>query len=95
MRINPEEVARVARLARLSLTLEEETAYAREFDEILAHFAVIDGYDLTGDEAFRADQAVSEPLRQDKPQLFEDQSKLHLNVKKMKNGLIEVPKILE
>ncbi|MDW7670918.1 MAG: Asp-tRNA(Asn)/Glu-tRNA(Gln) amidotransferase subunit GatC [Bacillota bacterium] len=95
MRINPEEVARVARLARLSLTFEEETAYAREFDDILAHFAVIDGYDLTGDVAFRSDQAVPELLRQDKPKLFEDQSKLHHNVKKMKNGLIEVPKILE
>lgn len=96
MRIMTEEVMRVATLARLSLAGEEAEAYAREFDSILEHFAVIDEYDLT-DEATAVEISGEEAssLRNDVPQLFKDQEKLHQNVKKMKDGLIVVPKILE
>ena len=95
MRIKPEEVVKAARLAKLSLTPGEEERYTQEFDDILEHFAVIDGFDLSGIEAFDQTQAPAVPLRKDEPVLFEDQKKLHRNVKTMKDGLIQVPKILE
>lgn len=95
MRIKPEEVTKVAQLARLSLTEAETLQMAREFDDILAHFAVIDGYDLSEATAFDPSQAAPVPLREDQPRLFEEQEKLHQNVKQRKDGLIVVPKILD
>ncbi len=96
MRIKTDEVMKVANLARLSLTEEEAQVYTREFDNILEHFAVIDEYDLSN-EAVTVEGGKEEAplLRDDVPQLFEDQEKLHKNVKKMKDGFIVVPKILE
>lgn len=96
MRIKTEEVMRVATLARLSLTDEEAEAYTREFDNILGHFAVIDEYDLSEEEtAVETTGEEAASLRDDVPRLFEEQEKLHQNIKKMKDGLIVVPKILE
>ncbi len=95
MRIKPEEVLKVAALARLSLTEDETEAYTREFDDILSHFAVIDEYDLSGDQATYDQGETMATLRKDEPQRFQDQEKLHQNVKAMKDGLIVVPKILE
>jgi aspartyl-tRNA(Asn)/glutamyl-tRNA(Gln) amidotransferase subunit C len=95
VRINPEEVAKAALLAKLSLSPDEEKQYTQEFDDILEHFAVIDGFDLTGVEAFDLTSTPPAPLRKDEPVLFEDQKKLHRNVKTMMDGLIQVPKILE
>ena len=95
MRIKPEEVNQVARLARLSLTEEEARQYAREFDDILEHFAVIDRYELKDVVAFDPEAVAPEPLRQDVPCLFGEQEKLHQNAKDMRDGLIRVPKILE
>ncbi len=95
MRIKPEEVIKVARLARLTLTEEETRQYTQEFDDILGHFAVIDGYKLTNETCAPANVPPVQPLRQDQPELFADQGKLQQNVKALKDGLIVVPKILE
>ncbi len=96
MRIKTEEVMKVANLARLSLTEEDAQVYTREFDNILEHFAVIDEYDLSSEAVtLEVEQKDAPLLRDDLPRLFEEQEKLHKNVKEMKDGFIVVPKILE
>ena len=95
MRIKPEEVAKVAQLARLSLSDEETKEFTQEFDDILEHFAVIDEYELKETPADHPHEKQLEPLRDDHPSVFEEQKKLHQNVKHMKDGFIVVPKILE
>lgn len=96
MRIKTEEVMKVADLARLSLTEEEAQSYTREFDSILEHFGVIDEYDLSNEAiAIEVGEEETPLLRKDIPELFEQQEKLHHNIKMKKDGFVVVPKILE
>ena len=95
MKIKPEEVKYIARLAKLNLTEDEIRQYTREFDDILEHFAVIAGYDVDDVEINILDEVLAAPLRKDEPKLFGDQQKLYQNTKSLKDGLIQVPKIIE
>ncbi|ORB12373.1 Asp-tRNA(Asn)/Glu-tRNA(Gln) amidotransferase subunit GatC [Mycobacterium noviomagense] len=50
-RISRQEVAHLARLARLALTDAELDSYASQLDAILTHVSVIQAVDVTGVEA--------------------------------------------
>ena len=95
MRVTPEEIQRIARLAHLALEPEETEKYATEFDDILAHFEVIDQYDLTGVEAFDPEKWGQISLRPDVAKKTQDMEDLYRNVKKRKDTFIEVPQILD
>lgn len=60
------EAARVARLARLSLTDEEARTLGADLARMLAHFRSLAELTSDGDEGFRAG-ASSAPLRADEP----------------------------
>ncbi len=95
MKIKPEEVKYIAKLAKLHLNDAEINQYTREFDDILEHFAVIASYDVESVDVNVLEEGQKAPLRKDQPVLFGDQEKLYKNAKDLKNGLIQVPKILE
>ena len=95
MRVTPEEIQRIARLAQLALEQKETEKYAAEFDGILAHFDVIDQFDLTGVEAFDPEKEEQISLRPDVAIKTHDMKTLYRNVKKRKETFIEVPKILD
>lgn len=93
--MKPEEVKYIAKLAKLHLEEEEIQQYTREFDHILEHFAVIASYDVDSVELTLPEEEQKTLLRKDHPTLFGHQKKLYQNTKELKNGLIQVPKILE
>lgn len=95
MKMKPEEVAYIAKLAKLDLSEEEVEQYSREFDNILEHFEVISNFDVEGMEKDMFKHQQSTILRKDEPSLFKDQKQLYQNTKDLKDGLIRVPKILD
>ncbi len=68
MKITPEEVRRIARLANLRLSAEDTARYARDLEEILAYVDQLNELDTTGVEPMA--QVLHEgnaPLRPDDP----------------------------
>ena len=75
MRISPDEVRHVAKLARLRLSEEEITSLAADMAEILTYVEKLDGLDTAGVEptscvvasetAFRKDVVTNEPSPED------------------------------
>jgi aspartyl-tRNA(Asn)/glutamyl-tRNA(Gln) amidotransferase subunit C len=65
MKITPEEVARVAKLARLALSPDELALYAGQLDAILEAFAALSKLDTSGVEAQSHAIPLEIPLRED------------------------------
>lgn len=89
-----DEVKYISKLAKLSFTEEEALKMAGEFEAILSHFRTIDNLDLS-DVDLNAFDNVNTEFRKDNPEVFEDKAKLMQNVKSLRDGAIEVPKIIE
>jgi aspartyl-tRNA(Asn)/glutamyl-tRNA(Gln) amidotransferase subunit C len=63
--ITREEVRRVAVLARLHLSADEETRLAGDLDHILNAFETLQSLDTTGHEPMRPVDVADAPLRAD------------------------------
>ncbi len=92
-RVTPETVARVAKLARLSLDDAERAAFARQLDEIVSYADGLQALDLEGvpamshaggASAFRGDDARDAGLRDKGLEAAPDAA----------DGLFRVPKII-
>jgi aspartyl-tRNA(Asn)/glutamyl-tRNA(Gln) amidotransferase subunit C len=92
--VSIEEVKHIAKLSKLSFTEEETSKIAKEFEAILTHFKTIDNLDLSDVNLDEYDEVNTE-FRKDIPQVFEDKKKLMQNVKDLRDGAIQVPKIIE
>ena len=92
--VSVEEVKHIAKLAKLGFTEEETLKIAKEFEAILTHFKTIDNLDLDDVDINEFDEVNTE-FRKDIPEVFEDKKKLMQNVKTLRDGAIEVPKIIE
>ncbi|AJA46281.1 glutamyl-tRNA(Gln) amidotransferase subunit C 2 [Clostridium pasteurianum DSM 525 = ATCC 6013] len=92
--VSVEEVKHIAKLSKLSFTEEETLKIAKEFEAILTHFKTIDNLDLEDVNLNEYDEVNTE-FRKDIPQIFEDKKKLMQNVKNLRDGGIQVPKIIE
>ena len=64
-RITPEAVAKVAKLARLSLTDDELEAATHQLSDMLDHFADIDALDLTDVEPMTHPTPIANVMRED------------------------------
>lgn len=84
----------IAKLAKLKFTDEEALKLAKEFEAILGHFETIDKVDLSDIDINEFDEVNTE-FRKDIPKTYEDKKKLLQNVKTLRDGAIEVPKIIE
>ncbi len=65
--ITEAEVAKVAKLARLSLTPEELARFTHQLADILGHAADIEALDLAGVEPMARPIAIANVLRADEP----------------------------
>ncbi|KOF57179.1 MULTISPECIES: Asp-tRNA(Asn)/Glu-tRNA(Gln) amidotransferase subunit GatC [Clostridium] len=92
--VDLDTVKYIAKLAKLKFTEEEAEKLAKEFEAILGHFETIDKVDLSDIDVNEFDEVNTE-FRKDVPTVFEDKKKLMQNVKSLRDGAIEVPKIIE
>lgn len=94
MKIKPEQVKYIAKLAKLRFNDEEVEKLAGEFEAILGHFETIDNVNLD-DIDINKFEDVNTEFRKDRPTVFEDKKKLFQNVKSMRDTSIQVPKVIE
>jgi aspartyl-tRNA(Asn)/glutamyl-tRNA(Gln) amidotransferase subunit C len=92
-RVTPETVAHVARLARLSLTLEERETFARQLDQILAYAESIQGLDVAGVEPMSHAGAAA-ALREDDEGERASAARAGEGAPDFADGLFRVPRIL-
>lgn len=94
MKIKPEQVRYIAKLAKLRFDDEEIGKLAGEFEAILGHFETIDNVDLEDIDINKFEEVNTE-FRKDVVTVFEDKKKLFQNVKSMRDTSIQVPKVVE
>lgn len=95
--IGPDDVAKIARLARLKLDDGEREALGRDLVQILGYVEILGGLEIEGVEptAHLEAQAASSPLRADEVSPGLDRAKALVNAPKPSDGFFEVPQILE
>ncbi|MGP4053534.1 Asp-tRNA(Asn)/Glu-tRNA(Gln) amidotransferase subunit GatC [Mycobacterium sp. 4D054] len=92
--ISRDEVAHLARLARLALTDSELDSFAGQLDAILAHVSQIQAVDVTGVEATDNPLKDVNVFRPDDPQPSLSQEEALAAAPKAVDGRFAVPRIL-
>jgi aspartyl-tRNA(Asn)/glutamyl-tRNA(Gln) amidotransferase subunit C len=95
MKLTREEVQRIAVLARLRLTPEEETQLTEQLDHILAYMEKLDELGTSKVEPFSHAVDTVNVLREDKVTNLPDADALLANVPDRDNTFFKVPKIIE
>jgi aspartyl-tRNA(Asn)/glutamyl-tRNA(Gln) amidotransferase subunit C len=95
MEITKEQVEHVARLARLEVSEEEKTIFARQLSGILTHIDQLKEVDTTGVEPTATVLPTENVFREDevRPSLTQEQALA--NAPDQADGFFRVPKILE
>jgi aspartyl-tRNA(Asn)/glutamyl-tRNA(Gln) amidotransferase subunit C len=91
-RVTVETVDHVARLARLSLTGEERSLFARQLDEILAWAESLQGVDVSGVEPLAAEGARD--LREDREREGLRRERALAAAPDAAEGLFRVPRVI-
>jgi len=86
------DVKKVAKLARLKLTEEEEAYYKREFKTILKYVGKISEVEINSDMKEK-DETLQEKYRSDKPQSSPVSPEQFSN--NVENRFFKVPKIID
>jgi len=92
-RVTEETVEHVARLARLSLTAEERSVFARQLEEILAWAESLQTLDTSGVPPM-SHPRQAEVLREDEPRDGLDRATAFANAADGKDGLFRVPRVI-
>lgn len=95
MRITQDEVRRVAMLARLELTPEEEHDLVEHFDKLLAYMEKLSLLDTSQVEPTAHAIAVPSPLRADRVTSTPNTEALLVNAPAREGHFFKVPKIIE
>lgn len=95
MKINAEEVERVAVLARLRLTADERDRLTRQLDDILEYMDKLNELDTTQVEPFTHELASVNALREDAVTCQPDADALLANAPDRDGTFFKVPKIIE
>ena len=95
MKITPEEVRRVALLARLRLTAEEESRLTAQLDKILQYVDQLNQLDTSKIEPFTHAVAIVNALRDDEVTNHADAADLLANAPEKNQTFFKVPKIIE
>ena len=93
--IDPESVQRVAILARLRLTADEESEFTGQLDHILAYMDKLNELDTATVELFNHDIDNSSALRDDKVTNQPNTDALLANAPDRDDTFFKVPKIIE
>jgi aspartyl-tRNA(Asn)/glutamyl-tRNA(Gln) amidotransferase subunit C len=95
MKLTREEVQRVALLARLRLSPEEEERLTKELDKILEYMETLNRLDTSAVEPFVHATAVVNAFREDQVTNPPNVDALLANAPAKDGTFIEVPKIIE
>jgi len=95
MRISREQVQRVAQLARLDLTAEEETELIEHFDKVLTYMGKLNQLNTDNVEPTAHAVEVPGPLREDQVTNQADTDALLQNAPGRENDFFRVPKIIK
>ena len=94
--LTPEEVSRIAHLARLSLTEEERQLFGRQLAGILSYVEQLGEVDTSGVPATSHPLELSAPCRADevRPSLPRDEALRAAPEAEPRAGLFKVPRVL-
>ncbi len=95
MKITPEEVKRVATLARLQLSREEEELLTEQLDKILQYMAKLDRLDTDKVEPLAHAVDIVNAFREDKVTNQPNTKDLLANTPAREKNFFKVPKIIE
>ncbi len=95
MALKREEVQRVALLARLNLTPEEEDQLSEQLGKILEYVTTLERIDTSGVEPMSHALDVVNALRDDRVTNQRDQDALLANAPAADENFFRVPKIIE
>jgi aspartyl-tRNA(Asn)/glutamyl-tRNA(Gln) amidotransferase subunit C len=95
MKLTREEVQRVAMLARLQLTPEDEERLTEELDNILDYVGKLNQLDTSGIEPFTHAPDVANPMREDIITNEPNAELLLANAPAREDNFFQVPKIIE
>jgi aspartyl-tRNA(Asn)/glutamyl-tRNA(Gln) amidotransferase subunit C len=95
MSLTPEEVSKIALLARLELTEEESTTFTAQLDHILDYFRKLETLDTTAVEATAHVVEVEDAFRDDAVTNPPAGDELRANAPATDGTLFRVPKIIE
>jgi len=95
MKLTRESVQRVATLARLRLTTEEESALTGQLDRILAYMDKLNELDTARVELFSHEFGNGSALREDRVANHPDADALLANAPERDETFFKVPKIIE
>ena len=95
MKLTREEVQRVAMLARLRLTPEDEERLTEQLDNILQYMEKLNQLDTSGIEPFTHAADIANPMREDVITNEPNAEALLANAPAQENHFFQVPKIIE
>lgn len=95
MSLSPDEVRRIARLARLAITDGELAAVQQQVDGILGLVAQLQAADTAGIEPMAHAQDVTLRLREDVVTERDQRERFQAVAPKVEAGLYLVPKVVE
>ena len=93
-RITPEAVAKVAKLARLSLSADELDQATHQLSDMLDHFADIDALDLDGVEPMTHPTPIANVMREDIEMDCLDRDEVLAAAPAAEDGRFRVPPIV-
>ncbi|MCL4421742.1 MAG: Asp-tRNA(Asn)/Glu-tRNA(Gln) amidotransferase subunit GatC [Actinobacteria bacterium] len=94
MRLTPEQVGHVARLARLALTPAEMELFAVQLGAVLDHAAAVTALDLEGVEPTAHPIPMQNVLRPDEVRPSLDRQEVLSAAPQAENGRFKVPPVL-
>ena len=92
--LTPDDVAKVAHLARLDLTPAELAHYTQQLADIVGHFRDIDALDLRGVEPMTQPYPLVNVLREDEVRPTLDRAEVLASAPAAEGGRFRVPTIL-
>ncbi len=95
MSVTPDDVRRIARLARIAAPEDRLQELAGELNDILAWIEQLNEVDVTGVEPLSSAVDVALPLRRDKVTDGDMPDKVLANAPKAEGGFFVVPKVVE
>jgi len=94
VKITPERVAEVARLARLTFTPEELTRFAAQIGDILAYMDTLNALDTTGVEPLYSPSGLTGVTREDAARQANSRAETLANAPETDGEFFIVPRIV-
>ena len=95
MLLTPDEVAKIAHLARLAVTPDDAAALGRDLSNILDLVAQMDAVDTSGVEPMAHPLEMAQRLREDRVSEENQRDRYQSNAPAVERGLFLVPKVIE